>query len=114
MVFKARVPEKIRMYIKYRADAVEDNKEIADVVSYLATKFRISRRTVYRIVKEPFEQQHRRSTGPNRGPKKKLSVRTENRLIRNISKIRKINKNWTTSDLMKLTDVTEVSTRTAQ
>lgn len=111
MVFKARVADKVRMYIKYQVDSV-DKKEIADVVSYLASRFRISRRTVYRIIKEPFQQQ--RTAGLNRGPKNKLSLRTEKRLIRNISKIRKAKKNWSTHDLMNLTDVTEISTRTAQ
>lgn len=111
MVFKGRISDKIRMYIKYHTDAVEDKQQIPYLISNLASKFRISRRTVYRIVNEPFQKQQHKGCA---GRKKKLSQRTEKRLIRNITKIRKMNKNWTTRDLMNLTDVCEVSTRTTQ
>ena len=83
------------------------------VIRILAEECEITTRSVYRLIKEPITQQPRTNGGAGGRPLK-LDNRTMSRMVRNISKIRKQNKNWIARDLMELTDIITISERTAQ
>ena len=113
MVFKRRITDEVRAYVKYhQGDLLRHSRNSAAVVQRLVKKCKISKTSVYRLLKEPLNAPKTSRKGSGR--KQKLSPRFQSRVIRNIPKIRQINKNWTAGDLMKFSDITEVSERTTQ
>ena len=113
MVFKKCTPDIVRAYIRFHApQAVRHGKDTAGLVERLAKEAKVSTRTIYRLLKKPLVSENDQMK--TRGRKRKLTERTEHRLIRNIAKIRKTNKNWTSKDLMRMTDITQVSIRSIQ
>ena len=113
MVFKRRITPEISAYVKYHGrDIVQHGKESAMQIKKLMDNCKISERSVYRLLKEPVNGEKKVLKVPGR--KRKLTERTEKRLIRNISKIRKVDKNWTVRNLMDLTDLTDITERSIQ
>ena len=57
MVFKGRIPDKIRAYIKYhQQDIIHYGRENLKIIEILFAECNISRRSVYRLLKEPITQ----------------------------------------------------------
>lgn len=113
MVFKGRVSPEIRAYVKYhRKDIRPYGKDNATIIERIAKECKITTRTVYRLLKEPLDHKiPKQSLG---GRQRKVSERTEKRMIRNVSKIRAHNKNWIVRDLLQLTDIDNITERTGQ
>lgn len=85
MVFKGRIPCKIRAYIKYhKQDIVRHKVGNRQLIEILAKECNITTRSVYRLLKEPITQQPKPRGG---GRPRKVDGRTRSRMIRNIQKI---------------------------
>ena len=112
MVFKGRIPDKIRAYIKYhQKDIIHYGRDNLKIIEILSAECNISRRSVYRLLKEPITQVEGKRGG---GRPRKVDGRTMSRMVRNIKKIRKEKKNWVCQDLLDMTDIKNISERTGQ
>ena len=112
MVFKGRISDKVRAYIKYhQKDYVKHSKDSAKLIKRVAKECKVNPRSVYRLLNEPILQEPK-PRGGGRPPK--VDERTRKRLVRNIPKLRKVTSNWVCSDLLQLTDVNNISLRTGQ
>ena len=115
MVFKGPVSPEVRAFIKYHGkDFKKYNRKSSNLVKWLAKKCKITSRTVYRILKEPIVQERAQVKGTLAGRKRILSDRTEKRMIRTITKMRDMNRNWIVRDLLKWCDINNISERTGQ
>ena len=113
MVFKEKISPKIRAFVKYHAsDMVKHGKDNKGLVQRLMRMCKISQRSVYRLLKEPLHPDIKERKPAGR--KRKLTQRTEKRMIRNISKLRALDKNWIAQDLMKFTDINNISVRSVR
>ena len=113
MGFNGRIDSETRAFIKlYRQKYSSYKRDDIPLVPWLAKKCKVSVRSVYRLIKEPVGD--RKDKEKKGGRKRILSTRTENRLIRNINKMRHMNKNWIVRDLMAFCDIDHVSERTVQ
>ena len=81
-------------------------KTMPKIIERIAKECKITTRTVYRLLKEPLD--HKIPKQSSAGRKRKVSERTEKRMIRNVSKIRAHNKNWIVRDLHQLTDIDNI------
>lgn len=112
MVFKGRISEQARAYVKFHKQKIRKyGKDNAEITERLASECKITTHTVYRLLKEPVTQMPKPKAG---GWKKKVSARREKRMIRNIARIRATNKNWIVRDLLDMTDIHNISERTGQ
>lgn len=112
MVFKGRISDQVRAYIKYhKKEFVKHSGDSSKLVKRLSHECKIAPRSVYRLLKEPFSQKTKVASG---GRPRKVDSRTRSRLVRNIPKIRKCNANWVCRDLLQLTDIENISERTGQ
>ena len=119
MVFTGTINAETRAYIKFHGDSVKKNGgKRADVAKFLCRKCKISKMSVYRIWKEDICT--KRSTDPclSRkgigGRKRKVTERAEKLLLRKIKVLRNSQPNWCVRDLMAISGVEHVSTRTVQ
>ena len=113
MGFNGRIDSETRAFIKlYHQKYSSYKRDDIPLVPWLAKKCKVSVRSVYRLIKEPVGD--RKDKEKKGGRKRILSTRTENRLIRNINKMRHMNKNWIVRDLMAFCDIDHVSERTVQ
>ena len=112
MVFKGRVSDQLRAYIKYhKKEYVKHNTDSSKLIQRLSRECKIAPSTVYRLLKEPLTTKSKVASG---GRPRKVDLRTRNRLSRNMAKIRKTNANWVCRDLLQLTDINNISERTGQ
>lgn len=116
MVYKRAIPPKVRAYIMYHGEQFQPYAKTNMMkVKSLSKKCQISRSSVYRLLHEPLPKHSfptsRKGVG---GRKKKLTMRAESLLLRKIPLLRKINPNWTASDLMSMAGIEDISLRTAQ
>lgn len=116
MVFKGHISPKIRAYVKFHGEKLSPyGKENSAIIQRLAKKCKITTRTVYRLMKESLTHGHgKKDLKGVGGRKKKVSQRTEHRMIRNIAKLRSYNQNWNVRDLFKLTDIDNITERTGE
>ena len=112
MVFKGRTTDKIRAYVKYhQKDFDKHGQGSKELIDRLVRECKVSRATVYRLLKEPITYEPKSKGG---GRPRKIDARTKSRLVRNIPKLRKCNPNWIARDLFKENHVNDVSIRTKQ
>lgn len=116
MVYIRQVSPKIRAYVKFHGENLPFyGKEKGAAIRSLAKKCKISIRTVYRLIKEPLDYDTGKEKLPSSaGRKRMISSRTEMLMIRSISKLRIVNRNWTARDLMNESGIKHVSERTVQ
>ena len=113
MVYRGKIGPELRAYVKFhRRIRVKHGKDSAALIKKLMKECKISKRSVYRLLNEPLLRPKKERKPAGR--KRKVSVRTEHRVVRNIAKLRKTNKNWIARDLMTFTDVADVTERTFQ
>lgn len=116
MVYKRAIPPKVRAYVKYHGEKFEPYvKTDMMKAKSLSQKCKISKSSVYRLLHEPIHKaSHPISRKGVGGRKKKLTVRAESLLLRKIPVIRRMNPNWTVSELMSMAGIDDISLRTAQ
>lgn len=113
MVYKSTICPEVRAYVKFHRRVRQKHApDSAALVQKLVKECKISARSVYRLLNEPLLRP--KKSKKRLGRKPKLSCRTEKRVLRTITKLREVNRNWTASDLMSVTDVNQVSVRTFQ
>ena len=102
MVFKKRVSDELRAYIKFKKRTP---------VAELVRETGVSRPQIYRILKEPL-QKVKKKVNKRMGRTKKLSERDKRTILRQIRLLRREDGNWTIKRLMESSNVTHVSQRT--
>ena len=113
MVYRTTICPEVRAYVKFhRWIRQKHAPDSAALVQKLVKECKISPRSVYRLLNEPLIRPTKVNKRPGRKPK--LSCRTKKRVLRTIPKLRQVNRNWTASDLMTITDINQVSERTFQ
>ncbi len=120
MVFHEIIADKIRAYVKFHGDTCvkkSRSRERRQLVKWLSKECRISERSVYRLMSEAMTHDTSKSCKRKEkaGRKRLISEKHERLLIRKVAKIRDINKNWKTTEIMELAGIPKtISTRTVQ